>query len=216
MAQFAHYLAVAVAIGLVIYSIILHEIAHAYAAFRLGDPTAAMRGRLTLNPLKHIDPFNTILLPMMTYYFAGFIFGGARPVPINPYNFRNMRKGMMISGLAGPVVNLGLVLIFAGMHRLLRLTGGVVSPLITDVLFLAGLWNMILMAFNLIPVPPLDGSRVVSYFLPPELRRSYDSLEQFGLLIVILLIFTGVTRAVLWRAIVVYAYVAGPPARALF
>ena len=96
-----YYVSIGVAIALVIYSIILHEIAHAYAAFRLGDPTAAMQGRLTLNPIKHIDPFHTILIPMMTFYFAGFIFGGARPVPINPYNFRNMRKGMMISGIAG-------------------------------------------------------------------------------------------------------------------
>ncbi|MHC4502262.1 MAG: site-2 protease family protein, partial [Planctomycetota bacterium] len=106
MSQFIYYLAIAVALGLVIYSIILHEIAHAYAANLMGDPTAAMLGRLTLNPIKHIDPFSTILVPMMTYIYMGFIFGGAKPVPINPYNFRNRAKGMMLSGIAGPAVNL--------------------------------------------------------------------------------------------------------------
>jgi len=210
-----YYLTLAVAIALVIYSIILHEIAHAYAAFRIGDPTAAMQGRLTLNPLKHIDPFNTILMPMLTYYFAGFIFGGAKPVPINPYNFRNMRKGMMITAIAGPAVNLALVLIFAGLHRLALLMP-FLSPRFSVICFLVGLWNMLLLAFNLIPVPPLDGSRVVSYFLPREMQKAYDRLERFGLILIILLIYTGVTKYVLWAGIDVFIHVAGDPVREFF
>jgi len=210
-----YYMILVVSIALVIYSIILHEIAHAYAAFRLGDPTAAMQGRLTLNPLKHIDPFNTVLLPMLTYYFGRFIFGGAKPVPINPYNFRNMRKGMMITGIAGPAVNLALVLVFAGLHRLAGMMS-FLAPGFSVIFFLVGLWNMLLLAFNLIPVPPLDGSRVVSYFLPRHLQRAYDRLERFGLLLVILLIYTGVTKYVLWTGIDVFVHVAGDPVEEFF
>ena len=210
MPEIVKYLSIGVAIALVIYSIILHEIAHAYAAFRLGDPTAAMQGRLTLNPIKHIDPFNTVLMPMLTYYFGGFIFGGAKPVPINPYNFRNMRKGMMISGIAGPAVNLGLVLVFAALHRAVRLMP-FLSPWFSIIFFLVGFWNMLLLAFNLIPVPPLDGSRVVSYFLPRHLQKAYDRLEQFGLILIILLIYTGVTRYVIYGGVIVFVKVAGEP-----
>jgi len=209
------YVAIGVAIALVIYSIILHEIAHGYMAFRLGDPTAAIQGRLTLNPLKHIDPFHTILMPMMTYFFAGFIFGGAKPVPINPYKFRNMRKGMLLTGLAGPAVNLMFVLLFAGLHRLFSLMP-FLSPYFRDIVFLAGFWNMLLMAFNLIPVPPLDGSHVVSYFLWRRMRAVYSDMGQYGMLIIFLLIATGVTRVILGKAITVFVYLAGYPARVIF
>ncbi|MHC4250389.1 MAG: site-2 protease family protein, partial [Planctomycetota bacterium] len=185
MSDIPYYLALAVAIALVIYSIILHEIAHAYAAFRLGDPTAAMRGRLTLNPVKHIDPFGTILFPLMTYYALRIIFGGAKPVPINPYNFRNPRKGMMISSIAGPLTNIAIALLFAGLHRLLLLAEGYVSDLFLFIAFKVGFLNTVLVVFNLLPIPPLDGSRVVSYFLPRNLRESYDKLERFGLFLVL-------------------------------
>jgi Zn-dependent protease len=215
VADIPYYLALAAAIALVIYSIILHEIAHGYAAFRLGDPTAALQGRLTLNPLAHIDPFHTILMPLMTYFFAGFVFGGAKPVPINPYKFRKMRKAMLLTGMAGPAVNLAFVLVFAGLHRLLALIPSI-SPFILDIIFLTGLWNMLLMAFNLIPVPPLDGSHIVSYFLWRRMRAVYSDFGQYGMLVIFLLIATGVTRVILGKAIYVYVYMAGYPARVLF
>ena len=215
MPEIVKYLSIGIAIALVIYSIILHEIAHGYVAFLLGDPTAAMQGRLTLNPIKHVDPFHTILMPLMTYFFAGFIFGGAKPVPINPYKFRNMRKAMLLTGLAGPAVNLVLLLAFAGLHRLMGLIPGI-SPYLRDIAFMAGLWNMILMAFNLIPVPPLDGSHVVSYFLWRRMRAVYSDFGRYGMLVILLLIATGVTGFILTKAIIAYVYLAGYPARALF
>jgi len=201
----AGYLAVAVAIALVVYSIILHEIAHAYAAYRMGDPTAAMRGRLTLNPIKHIDPFHTILMPLMTYFSLGFIFGGAKPVPINPYNFRNPRKGMMISSIAGPLTNIAVALLFAGLHRLLLLVEAHVSDLFFFIAFLVGFLNLILAIFNMLPVPPLDGSRVVSYFLPRHAREVYDSLERFGVLMVFVLVIL-MWRVFPWQTHMVFVY----------
>ncbi len=211
MSQFIYYLAIAVALALVIYSIILHEIAHGYAAYRLGDPTAAMQGRLTLNPVKHIDPFSTILVPMMTYYFMGFIFGGAKPIPINPYNFRNRAKGMMISGIAGPAVNLVIMLVFALLHRLFLLTHGVVSDALIAIVGLVGWLNMVLLVFNMLPIPPLDGSRVVSYFLPADLRQSYNSLERYGLFIVlaVLLLFRPQLGTLFYYVRIVYEFIAG-------
>ncbi len=211
MSQFIYYLAVAVALGLVIYSIILHEIAHGYAAYRLGDPTAAMQGRLTLNPIKHIDPFSTILVPMMTYYFMGFIFGGAKPVPINPYNFRNRAKGMMISGIAGPAVNLAIMLVFALLHRLFLLGHGLVSDALIAIVGLVGWLNMVLLVFNMLPIPPLDGSRVVSYFLPPDLRQSYNSLERYGLFIVLamFLLLRPQLGVLFYYVRIVYEFIAG-------
>ncbi len=186
MPNIVGYVATGVVIALVIYSIILHEIAHAYAAFRLGDPTAAMQGRLTLNPIKHIDPFGTILFPLMTYYAFGIIFGSAKPVPINPYNFRNPRKGMMVSGLAGPLVNLAIALLCAGLIRLLVLLPWVSTRFLL-IFASVGMMNMLLLVFNMLPVPPLDGSRVLSYFLPRHLQDSYDRLERFGLVLVLVM-----------------------------
>jgi Zn-dependent protease len=211
-----YYVALAVAIALVIYSIILHEIAHAYAAFRLGDPTAAMRGRLTLNPKVHIDPFHTILMPLMTYLSLGFIFGGAKPVPINSYNFRDRRKGMMISGVAGPLTNLAIVLLFAGVHRLLLLGEAYVSDLFLFIAFKVGYLNLILVIFNMLPVPPLDGSRVVSYLLPRHAREAYDSLERFGILMVFIIVilswrvFPRQTNMVFLWAESAFEFLAGP------
>ncbi|MHC4198522.1 MAG: site-2 protease family protein [Planctomycetota bacterium] len=211
MSQFIYYLAIAVALGLVIYSIILHEIAHAYAANLMGDPTAAMLGRLTLNPIKHIDPFSTILVPMMTYIYMGFIFGGAKPVPINPYNFRNRAKGMMLSGIAGPAVNLVIMLVFGLLHRLFLLTHGVVSDALVAIVGLVGWLNMVLLVFNMLPVPPLDGSRVVSYFLPPDLRQSYNSLERYGLFIVLamFLLFRPQLGTLFYYVRIAYDFIAG-------
>ena len=211
MLNISSYVAIAVTIALVIYSIILHEIAHAYAAFRLGDPTAAMQGRLTLNPVKHIDPFGTILFPLMTYYAFGIIFGGARPVPINPFNFRNPRKGMMISGIAGPLTNVAIALMFAGLHRLLLLAEAYVSDLFLMIVFQVGLLNMVLVVFNMLPIPPLDGSRVVSYFLPRDLQNSYDKLERFGLFLVLAVVFLFPRQlsALLGYAVMAFEFLAG-------
>ena len=181
---------------ILLYSVIIHECAHAIAAYKLGDPTAHSLGRITLNPIKHIDPVWTIIVPLITYFGGGFIFGGAKPVPINPYNFRNPDKGMMISSLAGPLSNFSLAILgFLGFFlsvKILPLTG---SFLHFNMLFCMQIIiiNILLGIFNLIPIPPLDGSRVLRYLLPWHMKETLDRIEPFGIIIVIVFVMSGGT-----------------------
>jgi Zn-dependent protease len=168
-----------------IYSIILHEIAHGWMAERLGDPTARISGRLTLNPLSHIDPIMSVLLPLFLLMTRSpFIIGAAKPVPIDPYNLRHPEKEMGLIGLAGPATNLLLALLFAGVARLLTGNAALVFlPLLANVTLL----NIVLAIFNLIPVPPLDGGRVLVALLPHRFGEALMSLENFGIFIVLFL-----------------------------
>ncbi len=211
MANFVEYLGIAVAVVLVIYSIILHEIAHGYAAYRLGDPTAALLGRLSLNPIRHIDPLQTIIVPALILWASKgqFLFGGAKPVPIDPYKFRNVGKGMLITGIAGPTVNLTIMVACALLLRFCLLFGTLVSTDIVIVLFRVGYWNMILLVFNMVPIPPLDGSRVLRYFLPRDVPRSYDSIEPYGIFIVVIAVFSGYLHPLFKYGAWVYGVIAG-------
>ena len=170
-------------------SIILHELAHGFAAYRLGDPTARNKGRLTLNPLAHVDPVGSLLLPAVLIAFQSpVLFGWAKPVPVNPMNFRDHKKGMMLVGLAGPATNILLAVISGVLFRLL--------PLSTDTglgkfLVLLCLINVILAILNLLPVPPLDGSRVVAGLIPDHMVQHYMKLQSFGFLIVLGFILIG-------------------------
>ena len=188
----------------VLTAIILHEVSHGYVAYRLGDPTAKMRGRLTLNPLAHVDPIGTILVPLVLVVIRSpFLFGWAKPVPINPNYFRNPFRGMLYVAIAGPTTNLGLALVTTAVGRLLLVAfpdpfffarGTFAANLIGAVLTLLGVFvvfNIILAVFNMIPIPPLDGSRVLAYFLPPAGRRIMIMLERYGFLILIAFIFLG-------------------------
>jgi Zn-dependent protease len=175
-------------------AIILHEVSHGYVAYMLGDPTAKMRGRLTLNPISHIDPFGTLLLPVLMLLLSGgtTAFGYAKPVPINPYNFRgDKRWGMLLTGAAGPAMNLAIATVFGLALRvalpLLPNTnvGQVVVQMWGTFVFL----NLMLMSFNLIPLPPLDGSRVVQYFLPDGALRVYEQIERYGFLVILAVLF---------------------------
>ncbi len=207
----------------VFMAIVLHEVAHGFMALRLGDPTAKSRGRLTLNPLAHVDPVGTILVPLMIALFRFLfgwnllLFGWAKPVPINPAYFRNPLRGMLYVALAGPGTNIALALVTAGIGRLLVLlvpTGilfgdtGLAVNLVHWLFYLLSafvLYNLLLALFNLIPVPPLDGSRILMYFLPAGGRRFLMSIERYGLFIIVAifylgglnLIFNGVSG--LWR-----------------
>jgi len=179
-----------------LYSAVLHECAHAIAAYKLGDPTAYLAGRITLNPIKHIDLVNTLIMPLVTYFIFGIPFGGAKPVPINPYNFQNANKGMMISSIAGPLTNFTLAILgFLGFLlavKTLPLKGFALHVNITFFFAIIAI-NILLGVFNLIPIPPLDGSRFLRYFLPWHMKETLDRIEPFGIMIVFAFIFMGGT-----------------------
>jgi Zn-dependent protease len=184
-----------IAIGVLLLSVILHEVAHGYTAFRLGDPTARYAGRLTLNPLKHIDPFGTVILPLLLI-LARFPYpvGWAKPVPVNPLLLRDPHRGMMLVGAAGPLSNVALALVAAMILRTFPVSR---VPLLFDLLSIACYLNILLCVFNLVPVPPLDGSRVVAGLLPPDLKRAYESITPYGFLIVIGLFYLGLLEKVI-------------------
>jgi len=177
---------------LLIPSITFHEYMHAYAAYRLGDMTAKMAGRLTLNPIKHIDPFGTVLLPLLMAFAGGAIFGYAKPVPINPNNFPDIRKGDLITGIAGPSAN--LVLAFVGAA--IAWSALPLSVFLGDAagwVYLVGAMltqtNLVLMFFNLIPLPPLDGSSIVPLFLPDSALRGWYNLQRYSFAILLVLLW---------------------------
>jgi Zn-dependent protease len=176
-----------------LFSVIAHEYAHGYAALKQGDPTAQQLGRLTWNPIKHIDPFLTIIMPVVMYMAAGIALGGAKPVPVNPLNYRHIKRGDIIVSLAGVTVNFILAFICAGIIALLGLlarVAPVVEPSagILQVMMVLGIQiNLLLLMFNLIPIPPLDGSHVVKYLLPPALAAQYQRLGFVGLILLIVL-----------------------------
>jgi Zn-dependent protease len=177
--------------ALAIVSITSHEAAHGFVADRLGDPTARERGRLTLNPIPHIDPFFTILLPLFLILSgSSFIFGGAKPVPVDVSRLRNPRRDWALVGAAGPGSN---VLIAIGLTSVLSAATlmGVAdgSSSLTEILVVGIFLNALLAVFNLIPIPPLAGSRIVQYFLSGEALTLYRRLEQFGLLVIMALVF---------------------------
>jgi len=158
-------------------AVILHEYAHGWVALKFGDPTAKMMGRLTLNPLKHIDPIGTILIPIITKLTLGFPFGWAKPVPVNFSFLKNPKRDMIFVALAGPATNI----VIAGMASLLL-------PIDRNFFSLMIIVNLFLAIFNLLPIPPLDGSRVMAGLLPNDLARQYLRLEPYGFLILIILL----------------------------
>ncbi|MBF0388158.1 MAG: site-2 protease family protein [Candidatus Omnitrophica bacterium] len=177
----------------VIPAIVLHEFAHGWAADRLGDPTARLMGRLTLNPVKHIDPVGTILVPGLLYlaFFFGiskslFVFGWAKPVPVNFSRLRNPKRDIIWVGLAGPLMNIVLAFAFAQIAAL-----GHFSALGEKMLVWSVILNVGLAVFNMLPVPPLDGSRVVTGLIPASWEKGYLALEPFGFILVIILLNTG-------------------------
>ncbi len=176
---------------ILLLSIIIHEVSHGYMADYLGDPTARLQGRLTLNPLKHIDPVGSILVPILTS-MAGFTFGWAKPVPYNPYNLKNKRQGEFLIAAAGPVSNLVIALIFGTMIRFaipVALSGSVFAQQFINITTYIVLINIILAVFNLIPIPPLDGSKLLFSFFPQQYGRVRMMLEAYAPILIFVVVF---------------------------
>ncbi len=191
-----------IAVPALVFAIVLHEVSHGYIAYKLGDPTAKLLGRLTLNPFPHIDLVGTIILPLLLYMTTGLAFGYAKPVPINPHNFRNPLKGMAISAAGGPATNIilgilsGVVLRFVLLPLSSFAPDGVLSMVLLPLQGIAAvsiLINFLLAAINLIPIPPLDGGRVLVGLLPTRYALTFSKIEPFGFVLVILLFMTHIS-----------------------
>jgi len=182
------------AIAVLIMSVVIHEVSHGYSAYLLGDSTAKYAGRLTLNPLRHLDFFGSLLVPLLTYMMGGFIFGWAKPVPYNPYNLKNQKWGPAIVGAAGPAANFFMALVFG---LVLRFGAGSFLPLSSvGIISLIIFINLLLGIFNLIPVPPLDGSKLLFAVIPYQWRNIQHSLERYGFFVLLFIIFF------LWRFLI--------------
>ncbi len=202
------------AIVALLLCVIPHEVAHGVVALWLGDPTAKRMGRLSLNPLRHLDPIGSVLLPLgllLLRRFTGlplFVFGWAKPVPINPYYFRDPWRGMVWVGLAGPAANVVLAALSAALARGLFLLG-LRNSWVFLFLTLFTAISLLIAFFNLVPIPPLDGSRVLAYFLPLRWRLKLLKLEQFGIIIVAALLLLGLLDLVAGVAETVAVYLLG-------
>ncbi len=174
-------------IAILIFSIVIHEVSHGAVAYALGDPTAKNEGRLTLNPISHLDFFGSILLPLIMYMSAGFILGWAKPVPYNPYNLKNQKYGPALVGIAGPVSNFLVALVFG---ILIRFSGVLNLPeAFLQIAFFIVFLNLILAVFNLVPIPPLDGSKILFALLPARSIEFQATLERYGIFILLIFIF---------------------------
>lgn len=195
-----------------VFAIVLHEVSHGWVAYKLGDPTAKQMGRLTLNPLSHIDLFGTVIMPLLLFVLTDgrMLFGYAKPVPINPAYFKDPKKDMALSALAGPGMNIVMALLCSVILRTVMtgLEGNVPEPYWTwiavplTLMFSYGVViNVVLAVLNMIPIPPLDGSRVVYWMLPPRAAAAYYRLEPYGTLVLMALIMMGVLGRIMMPVI---------------
>lgn len=191
-------------VAFLIISLALHEVAHGWVALQCGDPTARDLGRLSLNPIVHIDPIWTVIVPALTYMSGGFFFGGAKPVPVDFRRLRHPLRDMSLVAVAGPLTNLALAVVFMlALKAAVHFGSYEEDQLLPRVLFGSMQFNVVLFVFNLIPIPPLDGSRILTWLLPPGLRVPYASFERFGMILIIgLLFFAPPFRRVFWGGVV--------------
>ena len=184
---------IVIVLGVILFSMTLHEAMHAFMGYFLGDDTARLEGRLTLNPIKHIDPFMTILLPVILVIIGGPVFGGAKPVPFNPNRVKYGEFGAALVAIAGPLMNLLIAFVAFGAAVIGGFisgdgTGIIVSSIIGKILLLTISVNLGFFVFNMLPIPPLDGSRVLYAVAPESARRVMEQIEQFGVMFVFIII----------------------------
>lgn len=184
-----------VSFALLLVAMTVHEFAHGFVAYKLGDSTAKLSGRLTLNPLAHIDPFWTVILPLVLFLSTSgnFVFGAAKPVPVNYWSLKNPKRDMIWIGLAGPLANFILAFIFVGILRIIpeqSLSSSLLVNLVTI--------NVVLAIFNLIPIPPLDGSKILMGLLPAKLSLLYAGFERYGFIVLFVFIWLGIFDRLLW------------------
>jgi Zn-dependent protease len=194
-------------IAILIFSVVVHEVSHGLAAFWLGDPTAKYAGRLTLNPIKHLDPWGSFIIPFfLAIANVGIIFGWAKPVPYNPFNLRNQKYGPALVGLAGPLSNVLLALLAGAVLKTLLILGVPDGLIVYKVLALVILINILLLVFNLLPIPPLDGSKLLFAFLPIS-EHTKIMLERYGIvfLFAFLYIFSGFLYLILAYAVELFS-----------
>lgn len=191
-----------------LFSVIIHELAHGSVALSLGDPTAKYAGRLTFNPLKHLDPFGSVLLPLFLFLVTagqGPVFGWTKPVPVNPYNFSDQKWGSLKVAIAGPLTNFLIATVFALLIRFFPL------PLTFVTLFsIIAFYNFAWGIFNLVPIPPLDGSHILSAFLPKSWANVEMFLRRYSLIFILLFIFFGL-RLIFLGAVFLYILISGQP-----
>ena len=193
--RFLNLFPILIGFAIILVALTIHEAAHAWTADKLGDPTARLLGRVSLNPIVHIDPIGTVLLPLLAAYSGLPIIGWAKPVPVNISRLRHHRRDFMLVAAAGPVSNLLQALVFALVFRTIYSTSDV--DLIPAILRLAVETNLLLAFFNLIPIPPLDGGNVLAGLLPPDAARVLDSVRPFGFILLYALMLTGVLTALI-------------------
>lgn len=180
-------LQVVIVVSVILVSMTLHEAMHAFVGYWLGDDTAKLEGRLTLNPIKHIDPFLTLLLPIMLAIVGAPIFGGAKPVPFNPARLKYDEWGAALVAVAGPLTNLIIAFIFFGVYVLTGMPEGIVGIILTTAVIV----NLGFFVFNILPIPPLDGSRVLYALAPDFVRRGMEAVERYGLILVFIIVLVA-------------------------
>jgi len=189
----------------VLFAITVHEVAHGWVARKLGDNTAWMLGRLTLNPIKHIDPVGTILVPGLLFMTSGMIFGWARPVPVNWRNLHDIRRDMFLVALAGPAANLVMAIIWALLAKIAVQAQVPYFSVPLALMGMAGIQiNLLLMVINLLPIPPLDGGRILNALLPPSLSDVYQQIEPYGLIVMAGLLYTGLLGGIIMPVMVFF------------